>query len=159
MAVKSHLANVYSLMQLHTFLDQTEEREVTDVQVKLKLPPSQNHMYKNVKRGNRLMRVLTEEAEAWVYYAVPVIRRAMAKHKHKTLNEKTVVYSWFFYKDNIKKDNSNFYKLLLDTFEKVGVYTNDYYALPRSMDFTVDKNLDNNYILCSIVPHSKAGAV
>ena len=110
--------------------------------------PSVNHMYENReshyrdKKGMprmRRMRVLSRVAENYQTYGEILTKSWINKNKWKTVNGKVIVNMWYYLPDNVKRDTNNTLKLLLDIFEHAGIYTNDYYALPRIIDFEVDK--------------------
>lgn len=110
--------------------------------------PSVNHMYANKethyrdKKGiarMRRMRVLSKTAENYQTYGELLTKSWINKNKWKTINGKVIVNLWYFHPDNVKRDTNNTLKLLLDIFEHAGIYTNDYYALPRIIDFEIDK--------------------
>lgn len=52
---------------------------------------------------------------------------------------KVVLLLYFFFPNRRKKDTHNTLKVLMDSLEGI-LYEDDYWALPRIMDFDVDKN-------------------
>jgi len=64
---------------------------------------------------------------------------AAREAKWKIANgRKVVVLMYFFFPNKRKKDTHNTLKVLMDSFEGI-LYENDYYALPRIMDFDIDR--------------------
>ena len=101
--------------------------------------PSVNHQYKNARTGRRTRRVLTPEAKQWETDIQTLATIWRASTRWKTANRKVVVRLWYFWPDARKRDTHNTLKLLLDAFEKAGIYTNDQLALPRIMDYEIDR--------------------
>lgn len=101
--------------------------------------PSVNHMYEDKWIKGRKYRVLTDVAQAW---ADETVLRAVAwrnKSRWSAPDGKVVVNVWFYFPDNRKRDTHNGLKLLLDCLEAADIYTNDRYALPRIMDWQIDR--------------------
>jgi hypothetical protein len=100
--------------------------------------PSVNHIYTNTRGGGRkLTKAAQDLFDKW---------QAIAKlwcHNNDwvmTEKEKVVVEVWAYFPDNQKRDTNNAFKLMMDALEGI-IYDNDYYALPRIMDFEIlDKN-------------------
>ena len=105
----------------------------------LPMPPTQNHMYTNAYVKGRSMRVLKPYALAWQNECIITATLWRNKHKWSTATGKTIVRLWYFFPDNRKRDTHNTLKLLLDSLEDALIYKNDRYALPRIMDYEVDK--------------------
>ncbi|EHQ63644.1 endodeoxyribonuclease RusA [Paenibacillus dendritiformis C454] len=103
------------------------------------LAPSVNHMYRNARVKNRNMRVLTDVAHAWYEETVLTANVWRRRNRWMTAQGKTIVRLWFFFPDRRKRDTHNALKLLLDALEDAGIYENDQYALPRIMDFEIDR--------------------
>lgn len=110
--------------------------------------PSVNHMYENResryrnKQGKpkmRRIRVLSDAAANYKTYGEILTTSWINKNKWHKADGKVIVNLWYYLPDNVKRDTHNGLKLLLDIFENAGVYTNDYYALPRVIDFEIDK--------------------
>ncbi|UKS25039.1 RusA family crossover junction endodeoxyribonuclease [Paenibacillus sp. HWE-109] len=110
--------------------------------------PSVNHMYENRairytnKKGQAAMRrikVLSRDAEHYQNLAILLAKAWRTKNKWKPPDGKVIVNLWYFWPDNKKRDTHNTLKLLLDCLEAAQIYTNDRYALPRIMDYEVDK--------------------
>ncbi|QMV40237.1 RusA family crossover junction endodeoxyribonuclease [Cohnella cholangitidis] len=57
----------------------------------------------------------------------------------QTAKGKVVVNLWYYFPDNRIRDTHNGQKLLLDCLEDAGIYTNDRYALPRVIDWQIDR--------------------
>jgi len=55
------------------------------------------------------------------------------------VDSKTIVRLWFYYPDRRRRDAHNGLKILMDAFEDAGIYTDDRYALPRIMDYAIDR--------------------
>lgn len=103
------------------------------------IPPSVNHMYRNARVKGRTIRVLSPAAKAWYEETMWVAKQWRNKNKWQTADGKTIVRLWFYFPDKRKRDTHNGLKLLLDALEDAGIYTNDRYALPRIMDFDIDR--------------------
>jgi Holliday junction resolvase RusA-like endonuclease len=96
--------------------------------------PSVNHIYHNTKGGGkrltkaaeRLFQKWQAEARLWAYNTGWVM----------TEKEKVVVEIVAYFPDNQKRDTNNVFKLMMDALEGI-IFDNDYYALPRVMDFHV----------------------
>lgn len=106
----------------------------------LRLPPSVNHMYVNGRMGHRLTRVLSGSAKSWVKDAVEKTKIWIEENKWELANGKTIVYLWYYFPDFRRRDTHNTLKILLDALEEGGIYQDDRYALPRIMDYEVDKD-------------------
>lgn len=112
-------------------------------QIRLIIPgttPSVNHMYKDKWIKGRKYQVLTDEAKAWAEETIIKTRLWRNRTGWRTANGKVVVNVWFYFPDMRKRDTHNGLKLLLDCLEHAEIYTNDRYALPRIMDWDVDKD-------------------
>lgn len=105
----------------------------------LKLPPSVNHMYINAKIRGRNMRILNKYANDWYKDALEKTTVYMQESGWQTADEKTILELYFYYPNARLRDSHNTLKILLDLLERGGIYSNDKYALPRVMDFTIDK--------------------
>lgn len=105
----------------------------------LSLPPSVNHQYQNVYIKGRAMKVLTKKAKEWVDSSSPIIKEWINTKSNIPYDNKVIVYLWFYYGDNRKRDCHNMFKILFDQLEADGVVTNDKFIIPRVVDFTVDK--------------------
>jgi len=65
---------------------------------------------------------------------------ASRKANWKIVNgRKVVLLLYFFFPNRRKKDTHNTLKVLMDSLEGI-LYEDDYWALPRIMDFDIDKN-------------------
>lgn len=106
----------------------------------LKLPPSVNHMYVNAKIRGRNIRVLRKHANDWFNEALEKTRQYIIDEKWETKSQKTVLEIYLYYPDFKLRDSHNMLKILLDVLERGQIYTNDKFALPRIMDFTLDKS-------------------
>lgn len=96
-------------------------------------------MYEDKWIKGRKYRVLTADAQAWADQTILLAQLWRNKASWKTAEGKVVVNLWYFFPDNRKRDTHNGLKLLLDCLEDAEVYANDRYALPRIMDWQVDK--------------------
>lgn len=105
----------------------------------LKLPPSVNHMYINAKIRGRNMRILNKYANDWYKDALEKTIVYMQESGWQTADEKTILELYFYYPNSRLRDSHNTLKILLDLLERGGIYSNDKYALPRVMDFQLDK--------------------
>lgn len=105
----------------------------------LRLPPSVNHMYINGRIGHRLTRILSKSAKSWFEDAIITTRVWKQKNDWQTCQYKTVVKLWYYFPDHRRRDTHNTLKILMDALEDAGIYVDDRWALPRIMDFEVDK--------------------
>jgi crossover junction endodeoxyribonuclease RusA len=104
------------------------------------VPPSVNHMYRNVTVNGRRMKVLTPLAQRWFDNTVITANLWRSKNKWPTAKGKVIVRLWYFFPDLRKRDTHNGLKALLDALEDARIYENDKYALPWVMDFQVDRD-------------------
>ncbi len=108
--------------------------------------PSVNAMYMNTKYGKRIR---TKKAREWFSQAEYIIRNAMEiQGWTTTVKTKVVVEVMIYWPDNRKRDADNIGKSLNDALEHAGVFDNDRWALPRYIDFAVDK--ENPRVVCVI---------
>ena len=99
------------------------------------VPPSENHCFITV--NNR--RILTKEGKQFVIESAMRARIAAKKFNWNMSKEsKVVVLLTFFFPSKRKKDTHNTLKVLMDSFEGI-LYDDDYWALPRIMDFHIDR--------------------
>ena len=102
------------------------------------VPPSVNHMYRRFTYGGRTMNVITRNAQAWMD-SVRLAAKAAAVGAGWQLvpaGRKVVVRLWFYWPSRVRRDTHNALKALLDAWQGV-LYEDDYWALPRVMDFGV----------------------
>lgn len=98
--------------------------------------PSVNHIYYSTPRGGRRLTKAAEHLkDRWKRLLLDWCTKESWTMTEK---EKVVIEVLFCFPDHIIRDNSNIYKLLMDAMEGV-IFDNDYYALPRTMDFVVSK--------------------
>lgn len=97
-----------------------------------------------------MRKALTPKAKEWIQQTKEKVELAIIQNGWETQTFKTVINMRFIYKDGRIRDNTNSFKLLMDVLEKAGIYINDYWALPRVIDFQVDKASDENYIILEI---------
>lgn len=103
------------------------------------LAPSVNHMYVNAYIKGRRMRVLKPEAKAWFEDATYRACNWINDNHWSTATGKVIVRLWYFFPDKRRRDTHNGLKGLLDALEDAGVYVDDKLALPRVMDWEVDR--------------------
>jgi|SRR5579875_35960 len=102
--------------------------------------PSVNHIYQNTRGGGKKLTQAAERLfEKW--HALAHLW-ALDNDWNFDPQEKVVLEITCFFPDKQKRDASNAIKLMMDALEGV-LYQNDYYALPRIMDFQVleDKSI------------------
>lgn len=105
------------------------------------VPPSVNHMYRRfTTKGGRTMNVTTKQAQAWM--DVAALQAKMAANKSGWVcapkGTKVVLRMWFWWPSRRRRDTHNATKGLLDALEGI-VYEDDQYALPRIIDWGVDR--------------------
>lgn len=96
-------------------------------------------MYVIVKIGRRFVKVLSKSAKSWFEDAVILTGVWRQKNKWQTCQYKTIVNLWYYFPDRRIRDTHNTLKILLDALEDGEIYVNDRWALPRIMDFEIDK--------------------
>jgi crossover junction endodeoxyribonuclease RusA len=106
----------------------------------LDVPPSVNHMYRNAKVNGRTIKILTPNAKLWLKENDVKIQQFIKDSGWIKAEGKVIVYLWFFFKDSRKRDTHNCLKILMDLMEECGIYSNDMYALPRIIDFEIDRS-------------------
>jgi len=97
----------------------------------LPLPPSANHCY--LRRGKHTFK--SDEAKLWQEQAGWLARKWYRGPLRKV---KTVLNIWVFWDDGRRRDCSNLLKLTEDALTGI-VWVDDYYSLPRVMDWQIDK--------------------
>lgn len=102
----------------------------------LDLPVSVNHQYITTRRG---IKILTPKAKQWVNENSVKITEWVKENEWESVDNKLVVYLWFYYGDKRKRDCHNFFKMLFDQLEADGIVTNDKFIIPRVVDYEVDK--------------------
>lgn len=105
----------------------------------LKLPPSVNHMYINAKIRGRNIRILNKYANDWFNDSLSRIAEYKEQTNWITADEKIILELFFYYPNARLRDSHNTLKILLDVLERGRIYTNDKFALPRVMDFQLDR--------------------
>jgi Holliday junction resolvase RusA-like endonuclease len=99
--------------------------------------PSVNHIYTNTKYGGKK---LTKPAEDLKRKWRSIIAHECGKNKWKVKDkQKIIVNCYFFFPDYRIRDTNNIFKLLMDSMEGL-IFINDYYALPRVIDFEILKD-------------------
>ena len=108
--------------------------------------PSVNALYFTTKFGKRIR---TAKAKEWFSQAEYIIRNAMEVQGWETTeNTKVVIDILTYWPDRRKRDVDNQGKAIFDALEHAGVFDNDRWALPRYIDFVVDK--ENPRVICVI---------
>jgi len=97
----------------------------------LPLPPSVNHCF--LRRGKFTFK--TTEAKQWQEAAA---LKAKAWWKGEVLQTKVILNVWVFWNDRRRRDCDNLLKLTSDCLTGI-VWVDDYWALPRIQDWTIDK--------------------
>ena len=105
----------------------------------LSLPPSVNHMYVITKIKGKVIKVYNKKANKWYEESLYKIMLFKQRTKWQKVDTKLIVNLNFYYPDNRSRDSHNMLKILLDVFEEAGIYTDDKLALPRIMDYEIDK--------------------
>ena len=105
------------------------------------IPPSVNHMYRRFTYQGRTMDVITRHAKAWMEQAAWAARQAALESGWSLVpkGQKVVVKLWFWWPNRTRRDTHNALKALLDAWQGV-LYEDDYWVLPRVMDFGVDRD-------------------
>ncbi len=103
--------------------------------------PSVNSMYQRVSRGGKTIHALTADAKAYEYLVQVESYRAGLSQGWDTPPDgiKVAIYLWFWFPDRRRRDSHNCLKLLMDAMEGV-LYLDDRFALPRIMDWGVDRD-------------------
>ena len=117
----------------------------------LKLPPSVNHMYVNAKIRGRNIRVLRKHANDWFNESLEKTRQYIIDEKWEMKSQKIILEIYLYYPNLKTRDSHNMLKILLDALERGGIYSNDKFALPRIMDFTLDKSNPRIEIFLSVL--------
>jgi len=100
------------------------------------VPPSENHCFINI--GNR--RVLSRDAKDFMREAALKAKIAAKGVNWRIENgRKVVILLYFYFPNKRKKDTHNTLKVLMDAFQGI-LYEDDYWALPRIMDFEIDRD-------------------
>ena len=108
--------------------------------------PSVNALYFTTRSGKRIR---TAKAKAWFGAAEMIISASMrAQGWSTTENTKVVIDIMTYWPDRRKRDVDNQGKAIFDALEHAGVFDNDCWALPRYIDFAVDK--ENPRVVCVI---------
>lgn len=106
----------------------------------LPLPPSVNHSHINVRHGRRLMRIRSEATRQFLVEAAWLARKWSLETRWMVPkpSEKVIVRLWVFWPDKRRRDTDNIWKLTLDSMTGI-LWADDRQALPRVMDFSVDR--------------------
>ena len=97
-------------------------------------------MYVTAKIRGRNIRVLRKHANDWFNEALEKVRQYIIEEKWEMKSQKIILEIYLYYPNLKTRDSHNMLKILLDVLERGGIYSNDKYALPRIMDFTLDKS-------------------
>lgn len=105
------------------------------------MPPSVNHMYRRfTDRRGRRRNVATAKAQEWMSQAAWAAKAAVLRDGWVCVpvGTKVIVRLWFYWPSRHRRDTHNTLKALLDSWEGI-LYEDDYWCLPRIMDFGVDR--------------------
>lgn len=103
-------------------------------------------MYFTTKFGKRIR---TAKAKEWFALAEEIIANTMREQGWETTKGiKVVVDVMTYWKDRRRRDVNNSSKALFDALEHAGVYDDDCHALPRFIDYDIDR--DNPRVECVI---------
>ena len=100
----------------------------------LKLPPSLNSAFRNVKIN---LRIPTLKAKEWTRESILITKREIFKQSWIKTDKKTVMEIRFFWKDKRKHDCDNYLKVMNDSFNGL-IWIDDSQCLPRVIDFQID---------------------
>ena len=106
--------------------------------------PSVNHIYViNMKHGKKRLSAPAEKLkEKWEV----ITKEWMEENNWKTTSKEKIVIEVtpYFPNDNIRRDSNNAFKLMMDAFNGL-IYDDDYYGLPRVMDFAKVQDGESPY--------------
>jgi Holliday junction resolvase RusA-like endonuclease len=110
--------------------------------------PSVNHIYERMRGGRQKpTQAALDLKEKW---AVAAQMWMKDNNWTKTELEKVVVEVWaYFPNESRKRDTNNVFKLMMDAFDGI-IYDNDFYGLPRVMDFDVVQEGERPYFRLNI---------
>lgn len=109
--------------------------------------PSVNHIYVRMRNGRQR---LSEPAQNLMDRWAALAKMWVKDNNWEIADEKVVIeMTAHFPNDNRKRDTHNAFKLMLDALEDI-IYTNDRYALPRTMDFKKVKEGEQPYFELNI---------
>jgi Holliday junction resolvase RusA-like endonuclease len=123
----------------------------------LPLPPSQNHAFMRIKKRSNngkiyLAQRRTLKADEWYLNAIEQVKTCITSNNWVTTENKKIVIELLFTLPKKRAcDCHNTLKLLLDVLQEAGVYDNDYYALPRLLDFNVNKGIAEVRVICYLL--------
>lgn len=125
-----------------------DKTDVENIKFRLSLPPSVNHSHKQWVSNGRIMRVPTNSTKEWRIEAQLDVIAATKEQKWKcTKQSKVVVELTIWWPDKRKRDSHNLIKEICDALNK-RIYDDDYWALPRIIDFGYDKHDPHVDIFC-----------
>lgn len=106
----------------------------------LPLPPTLNHAYRNYTTPEgRRMRVLSRSSLAFQAHAGWLAKIWVQKERwHPPEGKKIIVRIWYYWPDRRRRDQDNPQKLLLDAMTGI-LWSDDRWALPRVIDYAVDR--------------------
>lgn len=102
------------------------------IQMSFGIPPSVGHCYWH--RGNG--KILTDEARDWK--ETTSFHAQLFQGKRPRIQGKAIVEITVFWKNKRRRDCDNLLKLTLDALKGI-CFEDDCMALPRFMDFSIDK--------------------
>jgi len=101
------------------------------IKLTVPLPPSINHAY-FFHNGRRIKTKKTKDYELSILKILENLTYTKLPDKTKIIMELT-----YFFPDHRIRDTHNTPKIIIDCLEK-HLFTNDYWVLPRIMDFTIE---------------------
>ena len=112
------------------------------IKLTLPLPPSINHSHITTKSGQRVPSSITKKymknarQMIWLHIYENIIPLPLLPLFE--FDAKVYIDLVIYFPDNKRRDTHNLLKILLDSLEGI-IYKDDKMALPRIMDFIVDK--------------------
>lgn len=103
----------------------------------LDLPPSVNAMLQ--PRANSKGRMYTTQTRNWFEYAALMCNVWRNKYDVETFNNYVYV-DMIFHLKHRGQDNHNFFKAVIDSFQKAGIVRNDSLVMPRTQAVYIDKD-------------------
>lgn len=85
------------------------------------------------------MKILKPKAQAWFDETTLLANLWRTKNNWPTAKGKVIVRLWYFFPDARRRDTHNTLKALLDALENGLIYEDDKLALPRIMDYEIDR--------------------
>ena len=103
------------------------------IKLTVPIPPSINHCY--FYKGGK--RIKTKQAREFEDEIAEIMSGVDFKFPDKT---KIVCDMTYYFPDNRRRDTHNTIKLLADSIERGGLYSDDRYVLPRVIDWYIDRD-------------------